>query len=103
MTDNEQREDDDEEWERWMGLTDAQQQAELDSAMREYNDWIDSLTADQQYHYFVRGALESCVRVRKLLRAINMPFLRVSLVGHQKRLLGMRLERQTGMQTLWAD
>lgn len=64
---------DDPEMDRWLELTDEQQDAEIAKAEAEYMAWWNSLTRLQQYRVMRRRALEAIERKRRILTA--HPFL----------------------------
>jgi hypothetical protein len=64
---------DDPEMDRWLELTDEQQEAEIAKAEAEYMAWWNGLTRLQQYRAMRRNALAAIARRNRLLTA--HPFL----------------------------
>jgi hypothetical protein len=93
---------DNEEWERWIALTDAEQEQELRVAEAEYMEWYRSLTPKQRYHYEVRGLLRLIVKERKGLKLF--PEMRDLMVRRAQKLLwAHRHHRQTGIYPSFDD
>jgi hypothetical protein len=89
--------DDDLDWDEWMEMTDAQQEAALEREMQLYNEWWDSLTPLEQYRHSRRSAVEGCLVWRKSMRALGGgDFLREYLRQRQLRLVKLRVWRATG-------
>lgn len=94
---------DDVEWERWMALTDEEQEAECDAALAQYDAWIRSLTPRDLYHYFVTTRLESCLRWRSILKTLPIPCFVEHLKERQMALLQLRRERLPGKRSSLTD
>lgn len=90
--------EDDLEMDEWLKLTDAQQDAILDREMKAHTQWFDALPLAQQQRHCIRGALRNCVKWRALMaRLPAMDFMRDQLKQRQRRLLVLRIWRQTGI------
>lgn len=89
--------DDDLEWEEWLTLSDAQQEAVCDREMLKYQRRLDMMTVRQQINYHRGSALESCLRWRRSMKAFNMDFMREHLRQSQIGLLKLRIWRATGV------
>lgn len=91
--------DDEEEFERFMSLSDEEQDEEVDAALREHKEWWRSLTPAQQFAVRRGRAVETCARWRKLIR--DNPHLAElfseNLRTSQKNLVALRFERRTGI------
>lgn len=87
--------DDDLDWDEWMQMTDAQQDAALEREMQIYNEWWDSLTPLEQYRSSRRTTLEGCLVYRKAMRSLG-DFMREYLRQRQIRLVKLRVWRATG-------
>lgn len=89
--------DDDEiDMDEWMAMSDAEIERECDIAMREYNEWWDSLSIAEQIAISRRRAVEQCLKWRKLIRENDWDFMREDLRRTQVRLLKIREWRRTG-------
>lgn len=96
----EEREEDGDggEWDRWMELSEEEQDRELEIGIRRYEERIASLTLDQQYRHHRRSCLKSCLRRRDIAKAMGNPdWTRQLLKDCQKRLLKIRDWRRTGV------
>lgn len=82
---------DDPEMDDWLALTDEQQDAELATAERRYNEFIDSMSLLEQYRYLRRSAVEGAIRTRRLMA--DHPFM-INVMRDQLKL------RQIGMVKL---
>lgn len=85
---------DDVEWNRWMSLTDAEQEAECDAAMEQYSAWVDDLSPEDRYAHFARQGLKSCASWRRSMKVF--PFLIEYLRKSQRALLQLRRKRLPG-------
>ena len=95
--------DDDLDWDEWMGLSDAEQEAAVDREMTAYSRWYDGLTLAGQIAHCRRGALDNCLSARRLIRLPQCPEIirqttRERLKAAQVRLLKIRIWRATGLQ-----
>lgn len=93
--------DDDLDWDEWMGLTEAEQEAAVDREMAAYSRWYDSLTLGGQIAHCRRAALDNCRSTRRLIRLPHCPEIirqdaRERLKAAQVRLLKIRIWRATG-------
>ena len=96
--------DDDVATEEWMALTEAQQDAQINREMAEYNSWYDSLSREQQTRVDTRSALRSIMENRRRLRTPSLCTIGY-VVGlwkdgvrrGQKRLVKIRACRETGI------
>lgn len=82
---------DDPEMDDWLALTDEQQDAELATAERQYNEFIDSMSLLEQYRYFRRSAVVGASQARRLMT--DHPFMAKVMREQLKR-------RQIGMVKL---
>lgn len=64
---------DDPEMDRWMALSEAEQEAEIDQAVSEHNAWWDTLSRLEKYRHMRKKALEAITRKRRILN--DYPFL----------------------------
>jgi hypothetical protein len=104
MADDDDMLDDDEAMERWMSMTEAQQDAELDCEMAKYNRWYDSLTVNQQIRVERGAALRRIMENRGRLRKPELCTIEY-VVGmwkdgirkNQLRLVKIRIWRATGV------
>ncbi len=92
---------DDLDWDEWMGLSEAEQEAALDREMAAYNRWYDGLTLAGQIAHGRRRALDNCRSARRLIRIPSCPEIvrqtaRERLKAAQVRLLKIRIWRATG-------
>lgn len=92
------REEDQADWETWLELSEAEQDAELDAAIREHNEWWATLTPVQQYAVSRHNTLRSCISSRNLLKQHDLSIFRENLRSSQKRLLQLRMKRYHGME-----
>lgn len=60
---------DEAEWDRWMSLSEAEQEAELRQVEAEYHRWIDSMSAAAYYRYQRGSWLRIAAKSRRFLRA----------------------------------
>lgn len=93
--------EDDLDWDEWMSLSEAQQEAEVDREMAAYARWYDSLSLAGQIAHCRRGALDNCRSSRRLIRLPQCPEIirettRERLKAAQVRLLKIRIWRATG-------
>ena len=88
---------DDEEWERWMALSDAEQDAETITAIVEFNRVTAAMSLEQHARALRRMALKNCLNWRQLLRSFDLGMFREHLRSAQKRLVKVRAYRATGI------
>lgn len=93
--------DDDLDWDEWMDLSEAEQEAAVDREMAAYNRWYDGLTLAGQIAHGRRSALSNCRSTRRLIRHPRCPEIirqdaRERLKAAQVRLLKIRIWRATG-------
>jgi hypothetical protein len=84
--------DDDLDWDEWMELSDAQQEAIFDREMAEYSRRFNALTPLAQYRYRRRRGLETCLGWRRRIRAIDIPTFHERLHISQRLLLKARAD-----------
>jgi hypothetical protein len=92
MTDN-----DDEEWDRWMALTEAEQDAELRRANEELDRVTAAMTLAQNAAALRRMAVANCLAARRVLALMDLPTFREGLRQSQRSLLKIREYRKTGI------
>ena len=92
------------DWDDWMELTDAQQDAIVSRAMAELERRLDAMSIPQQVAHHRHFALQSILDNRRRLRDLdlrNMPFIekvfRDGIRLCQVRLLKLRIWRSTGI------
>lgn len=88
--------DTDDQWEEWLEMSDAEQDAELERAMRDYERMLDSMPLRDRIRHHVRNSLKSCSQWRKIIREHGFEFARAHLKQCQLRLVKLRIWRQTG-------
>jgi len=91
--------DDDDEiaFEEWDAMSDAQQDAALERAMKEYSDGLDRMTPQQLYRYRRNRRLDLCLKQRRLIREFpGLDTFRNMLRATQRRLVEARIEYRTG-------
>ena len=84
------------EWDEWLEMSDAEQEAVLAAEMRAYESYLDQMPLDQRIRHHTRNCLETCAKWRKLLVENDFSFAREHLKQCQLRLLKLRIWRQTG-------
>lgn len=84
------------DWEEWSTLSDRARDALLDSEIRQYNEIWDRMSRSTQIKCSISSALESCVKWRRALNKFDLPIIRKHLRDRQKRLLALRIERNSG-------
>ncbi|KAB7784056.1 hypothetical protein [Methylorubrum populi] len=89
------------DWDEWMGLSEAEQEAAVDREMAAYSRWYDGLTLAGQIAHCRRAALDNCLSSRRLIQASYCPEIirqssREQLKAAQVRLLKIRIWRATG-------
>lgn len=90
--------DDDVEMERWMALTDEQQDAEVERAMAEYFAWLDRMSLAEQYANHRRSAVERQRKWRRLIRDHGLGDWATEHVTHtQIYMVKLRAWRSTGI------
>lgn len=92
---------DDLEMERFLSLTEEQQEAELQAEMAAYSRWYDSLSLPGQIAHCRNIALSNCRAARRLIRLAHCPEIirqsaRERVKSAQVRLLKIRIWRATG-------
>jgi hypothetical protein len=87
----------DERWEEWLEMSDAEQDAELNSAMREYEKMLDSMPLRERISHHVGMCLRTCANWRRLIRDHDFDFAKDHLKQCQLRLAKLRIWRQTGI------
>ena len=97
MTEDEDEDDVELAFELWEKLTDAQQDAKLAAACKEYSDFINSLNREQLYRFRRRRRLELIKGQRKLAKQFD--FFAEKVKNTQKRLVEARLEYYHGQYT----
>lgn len=98
-TSDDDADDDSISMEEWFEMSESERDRELQSALNEWNETWDRMTPDQQYHWKVRTALRTCLRWRGLLKKMRLPVFEGHLRERQRRLLQLRTERTTGLQS----
>lgn len=89
------------DWDEWMDLSEAEQEAAVDREMAAYNRWYDGLTLAGQIAHSRRAALDNCRSTRRLILLPHCPEIirqdaRDRLKAAQVRLLKIRIWRATG-------
>lgn len=85
--------DDDAEMDRWMRLTDEQQDKEVEAACREHDEWWNTLDWRQQYAVRRRSLLGTCAGWRRTIAKMDMPVFRKHLKRCQMLLADARAQR----------
>ncbi len=93
-------EEDAADWETWLEMSEAEQDAALAEATREANERYDALTDDERYWFHRRNSLRSCISSRNLLKEHGLDMFREHLRSAQKRLLKLRMERYQGVSVI---
>jgi len=93
---------DDAEWDRWMKLSDAEQEAELRRVEAEYDRWVNAMTPARWYAYQRRSWLDIATRARLFLRArhgieVLDEITRDRLRRAQRTLVKLRIFRTSGV------
>ncbi len=88
---------DDEEWDRWMSLTEAEQDAELRAEVERFDRVTDAMSLRQHAAALRRMVLGNCLSSRRLLRQLDIEIFRESLRQAQKSLVKIRAYRTTGI------
>lgn len=88
---------DDEEWERWMALTDEEQDAEMERAIAELDRTTATMTLAQHAAMLRRMAVDNCLGWRRLIRKFDFDDFRDHLREAQKRLVAIRSYRTSGI------
>lgn len=93
--------DDDLDWDEWMGLSEAEQEAIVDREMAAYIRWYEGLTLAGQIAHIRRWTLSNCRSTRRLILRPHCPEIirqdaRERLKAAQVRLLKIRIWRATG-------
>lgn len=100
--DDEEFAPDDVDYEEFLELSDEEAERRCQVAMRQYNEWYDSLTFQQRIAYARRTVLKTCKRWRKLRRTFGNDgmndFWTKHLRERQVRLLQIREWRRTGIE-----
>ncbi len=89
--------DDDEDWDRWMSLTDAEQDAELRRATDEFTRVTNAMTLAQHAVALRRMAVANCLTVRRTIALMDLPIFHENLRRSQRSLLKIRAYRATGI------
>ena len=89
--------DDKEKWERWLALTDADQNAELRRAEDEFDRVTAAMTLAQHAASLRRMAVANCLAARRVLSFMDLPTFREGLRSSQRSLLKIREYRATGI------
>ena len=92
--------DDDVDWEEWMSMTDAQQEAALDRELKAYAEMLEEMSADEYYahkrHFIMRTINGARANARKSPGLIADTLMQFVIRPSQKSLLGLRIWRRTG-------
>jgi hypothetical protein len=88
---------DDEEWDRWMALTEAEQDAELRRAEDEFDRATAAMTLAQHAAALRRMAVANCLTVRRTIAMMDLPIFYENLRRSQRSLLKIREYRRTGI------
>jgi hypothetical protein len=83
-------------WDDWVKLSDAEQDAILNSEMRQWAETWDRLPRAVQIKHSIRLALKTCADWRRTLKTMDLPVFREHLRERQRRLLELRIERNSG-------
>ena len=83
-------EDEDVEWERWMALSEEEQEAEIRAAVTAYERRWRAMTPGEQYRHLRAMAVSSCAIWRRLEREFS--FAKEYRVAAQRRLRTLREE-----------
>lgn len=96
--------DEDEDWDDWLDMTDAEKDAALERSMNEHERWYKGLTREQQIAYHRRSALRMIRDNRRRLRTPSLCTIeyvvglwREGVRRNQRRLLKIREWRRTGV------
>lgn len=89
------------DWDDWMGLSEAEQEAEVDREMAAYARWYSDLSLAGQIAHSRRVTLDNCLSSRRLIQLPHCPEIirettRERLKAAQVRLLKIRIWRATG-------
>lgn len=87
---------DDPEMDAWLEMTDEQQDAVEQAAIRRHNEWWGSLTALEQYRSLRRDTVERALKYRNTILPV-FPFLRDQLRQTQISMVKAREFRRTGI------
>lgn len=93
-------EEDAADWETWLEMSEAEQDAVLAQVTREANERYDALSDIERYQFRRLSALRSCITSRLLLREHRLDMFREHLRDAQKRLLRLRMERYQGVSQI---
>lgn len=86
------------EWDRWLSMSDAEQEAEIDQGMAALVAARAELTVPELYRRDRRSTLKSCLRRRALAKQLHgMDFATKLLRETKVRLLKLREYRRTGV------
>lgn len=95
---------DEAEWDRWMTLSEAEAEREVEAANREYTEFLNAMTPLQEYRYWRRFVLTSIMENRRRLR--NPDLCKIDIITQmwrdgikrsQQSLLKHRHHFQTGI------
>jgi hypothetical protein len=79
-------------WDEWMALSDTEQDHRVDAAMREYVEYIRSLTPLQDYRRARAMILGTCLRWRRSIRKFDLPVFHDYLRKSQRQLVKRRAQ-----------
>src|SRR6185503_10321142 len=89
---------DDAEWDRWMSLTDEQQEAGIDREMRKYEKMVGGMSVIEYYRHTRRNNVRLCLSNRKHVREFGgLEIFQKMLRSAQLRLVKAREFRRTGI------
>lgn len=89
---------DDAEWDRWLSMSEEEQDAEIEAGMAQLVEARSRLSLAQLYRHDRRSALKSCLLRRSHVKAFGgIDFAKQLLRETQVRLLKLREYRRTGV------
>jgi hypothetical protein len=104
LTETESHFDDEVEMDRWMKMTEAEQEREVKAADREFSEFLDAMSPLESYRYWRRFVLTSIMENRRRLRnpaLCQIDFVtqmwRDGIKNSQRSLLKHRHHFQTGV------
>lgn len=74
---------DEAEWDRWMTLSDAQMDAEVEAEDRKFTEFLDAMTPLQSYRYWRHFILTSIMENRR--RLVDPKLARIAIVDQMFR------------------
>ena len=77
-------------------MSEREQERELQTALREHDLMLDSMSADEHFTYQRRRRVESCLQWRHMITRSDIPVFHEQLKKAQIRLVRLRAERETG-------